>query len=70
MVVHANVSVWVALTNNNNNNIKIREHIEKTMTISKPFRIYVINIQRKYEAMKLQKTAILGTAHILRKVLM
>ena len=41
-----------------------------TGTISKTFRKYVTNIPRKHEVKELQKTAILGTAHILRKVLM
>jgi len=41
-----------------------------TGTISKSFRKYVSNIKGKYEVKELQKTAILGTAHILRKVLM
>jgi len=41
-----------------------------TGTISKSFRKYVSNIPGKHEVMELQKTAILGTAHILRKVLM
>jgi len=44
--------------------------IGTTGTISKPFRKYVRNIPRKHEVKELQKTAILGTAHILRKVLM
>ena len=39
-------------------------------TISKSFRKYVSNIRGKHEVKELQKTAILGTAHILRKVLM
>ena len=39
-------------------------------TISKPFRINVSNIPGKHEVKELHKTAILGTAHILRKVLM
>jgi len=43
--------------------------IGATGTISKSFRKYVSNIQGKYEVKELQKTAILGTAHILRKVL-
>jgi hypothetical protein len=38
-------------------------------TISKSFRKYVSNITGKHEIKELQKTAILGTAHILRKVL-
>ena len=39
-------------------------------TISKSFRKYVSNIPGKHEVKELQKTAILGTAHIRRKVLM
>jgi len=38
-----------------------------TRTISKSFRKYVSNISENHEVKKLQKTAILGTAHILRK---
>jgi len=41
-----------------------------TETISKSFRKYVSNVPGKHEVKELQKTAILGTAHILRKVLM
>jgi len=41
-----------------------------TGTVSKSFRKYVSNIPGKHEVKELQKTAILGTAHILRKVLM
>jgi len=41
-----------------------------TGTVSKSFIKYVNNIPGKYEVKELQKTAILGTAHILRKVLM
>jgi hypothetical protein len=40
-----------------------------TGTISKSFRNYVSSIPGNREVRKLQKTAILGTAHILRKVL-
>jgi len=43
--------------------------IDATGTISKSFRKYVSNIAGNHEVKKLQKTAILGTAHILRKVL-
>jgi len=43
--------------------------IEATGTISKSFRKYVSNIPGKHEVKEHQKTAILGTAHILRKVL-
>jgi len=41
-----------------------------TGTVSKSFRKYVSKIAGKHEVKELQKTAILGTAHILRKVLM
>ena len=44
--------------------------VEATGTISKTFRKYVSNIPGNHEVKELQKTAILGTAHILRKVLM
>jgi len=40
-----------------------------TGTISKSCRKYVSNISGNHEVKKLQKTDILGTAHILRKVL-
>jgi hypothetical protein len=43
--------------------------IGATGTISKSFRKYVSSIPGNYEVGELQKTAILGTAHILRKVL-
>jgi hypothetical protein len=39
-------------------------------TISKSFRKYVSTIPGNHEVKELQKTAILDTAHILRKVLM
>jgi len=41
-----------------------------TGAVSKSFRKYVSNIPGKHEFKELQKTAIMGTAHILRKVLM
>jgi hypothetical protein len=41
-----------------------------TGTISKSFRKYLSNIPGKHDIKELQKTAILGAAHILRKVLM
>ena len=44
--------------------------IGATGTISKSFRKYVSNIPGKHEVKKLQKTAILGTSHVLRKELM
>jgi hypothetical protein len=43
--------------------------IGATGTISKSFRKYMSNIPGNHEVKELQKTAILGTAHILRKVL-
>jgi len=43
--------------------------IGATGTISKSFRKYVSNIPGHHEDKELQKTAILGTAHIFRKVL-
>jgi hypothetical protein len=43
--------------------------IGATGTISKSFRKYVSSIPRNHEVRELQKTAILSTAHILRKVL-
>ena len=39
-----------------------------TGTISKSFIKYITNIPGNHEVKELQKTAILGTAHILRKV--
>ena len=44
--------------------------IGATGIISKSFRKYVSNIPGKHEVKEVHKTAILGTAHILRKVLM
>ena len=44
--------------------------IGATGTFSKSFRKYVGNIPGKHEVKELQKTATLGSAHILRKVLM
>ena len=43
--------------------------IGATGTISKSFRKYVSNIPGNHDVKELQKTATLGTAHILRKVL-
>ena len=43
--------------------------IRATGTTSKSFRKYISNIPGNHEVKELQKTAILGTAHILRKVL-
>jgi hypothetical protein len=39
-------------------------------TISKSFRKYLSSITGNYEVKELQKTAIMGTGHILQKVLM
>ena len=44
--------------------------IGATGTISKTFRKYVSNIPGNHEVKELQKTAILGPVHTLRKVLM
>jgi hypothetical protein len=44
--------------------------IAATGTISKSFRKYVSTIPGNHGVKELQKTDILGTAHILRKVLM
>jgi len=44
--------------------------IAATGTVSKSFRKHVSNITGKHEVKELQKTVILDTAHILRKVLM
>jgi hypothetical protein len=41
-----------------------------TGTISESFRKYLSNVPGKHEIKELQKTAILDTAHVLRKVLM
>jgi hypothetical protein len=43
--------------------------IGATGTISKSFRKYVSNIPGNHEVRELQKAAILGTAHTLRKVI-
>jgi hypothetical protein len=75
---------WI-INNNNNINKELTIEIQRmwnvktkvipviigaTGTISKSFRKYVSNIPGTHEVRELQKTAILGTAHILRKVLM
>jgi hypothetical protein len=44
--------------------------VGETGTISKSFRKYLSNVPGIHQVKELQKTAILGTAHILRKVLM
>jgi hypothetical protein len=43
--------------------------IGATGIISKSFRKYVSNIPGNHEVKEVQKTAILGTAHVFRKVL-
>jgi hypothetical protein len=60
----------------NKNNIEFIKHKLKeygikgfTRTISKSFRKYVSNIPGNHEVKELQKTVILDTAHILRKVI-
>ena len=59
--------------NNNNNNRVIKRGIPviigATGTISKSFRKYVSDIPGNHDVKELQKTAMLATAHILRKVL-
>jgi len=54
--------------NNNNNNNNNNKGVPGTMSIS--FTQYVSKIRGKHEIKELQKTAIRGTALILRKVLM
>jgi hypothetical protein len=70
--------IFFTYINNNNNNNKRKWNvktmaipviIDATGTISKSFRKYVSNVPGNHEIKELQKTAILGTAHILRKVL-
>jgi hypothetical protein len=53
-----NVKAWV-----------IAVIIGATWTISKSFRKYVSNMPGNRDVGELEQTAILGTAHILRKVL-
>jgi hypothetical protein len=42
---------------------------EATGSLFKSFSKYLNNVPRKHEIKELQKTALLGTVHILRKVL-
>jgi len=56
-------------SNNNNNKSVIPVIIGATGTISKSFRKYVSDIPGNHDVKELQKTVILGTAHIFRKVL-
>jgi hypothetical protein len=44
--------------------------IETTRTISKSLRKYLSSIPVKHEIKEIQKTAVLGSAHVLRKLLM
>jgi hypothetical protein len=44
--------------------------IGATGTISKSFRKHLSSVRGKHDIKELQKTAVLGTAHTLRKVLM
>jgi hypothetical protein len=44
--------------------------IGATGTISKSFRKYLSSVPGKHNISELQKTAVLGTAHTLREVLM
>jgi len=49
-------------------NVKTKAIIGTTDTISESFRKYLSNITGEHEISEIQKTAILDTAHILRKV--
>jgi hypothetical protein len=40
-----------------------------TGTISKPFRKYLSYVPRKHDIKELQETSVLGTARIIRKIL-
>jgi hypothetical protein len=55
---------WLYFPNNDNNNNNNNNNN------SKSFRKYVSNISGNHEVKELQKTATLGSAHILRKVLL
>jgi hypothetical protein len=63
--VDEDTDVSSSSSNNNNNNNKIGA----TETIYISFRKYVSDIPGNRDVKELQKTAILDTAHILRKVL-
>jgi hypothetical protein len=70
--------------NNNNNNkdliietaqVECKKKVTPVITgatgiISKSFRKYLSSVPGKHDIKELQKTAILGTAHMLREVLM
>jgi hypothetical protein len=65
------MAITILLENNcfKTNSRVIPVIIGATGTISKSFRKYMSNIPGNHEVRELQKTAVLGTAHILRKVL-
>jgi hypothetical protein len=63
------VQLYNNSNNNNNNKRMIPVIIRATGTISKSHRKYMSNKTGNHEVRELEKTAILGTAHILRKVL-
>ena len=72
-------SLFTTTTTNHKNNKQLVWNVKTkvipviigaTGSISKSFRKYLSNIPGKHEVKELQKTVILGTAHILRKVLM
>jgi hypothetical protein len=67
--------IAVKYNNNNNNNNNVKTTVMPVITgatgaISKSFRKYMSTIPRNHEVKELQTTAILGTAHLFRKVLM
>jgi hypothetical protein len=64
---------WRAIETHRKWNVKTQVTpaiIEATGTISKSFRKYMSSVPGKHDIKELQKTAILGTAHTLRNVLM
>jgi hypothetical protein len=74
---HLHYEVYNYNNNNNNNNIiwNVKTKVTPviigaTGTISKSFRKYSSSVPGKHDIKELQKTAILGTAHTQRKVLM
>jgi hypothetical protein len=67
------VKAWDYKKRKNDNNVKTNVTpviIGATGTISKSFRKYLSSKPGKHDIKELEKTAILGTAHILWKVLM
>ena len=58
--------------NRNTARVEYKDRVIPVITgrISESFRKYLSNITEMHEIKDLQKTAILGTAHVLRKVLM